>query len=186
MKEQITAVTYLQGVTVTAANQRILIGPNCPRGAKMTLQQAKIGIIMRNTVLQGDFQSTFALTAGRSNQLPLADLSNQQVVRSKPLWMGHGGLTVEEVTAVGQRVLLMPTINEDLDFSESEHPGVTVFEDGDGDENGFTLNRWTEGITFPLIDIFASLQILLEYLDTSRSTSPTWSIDQSNEEEAQQ
>ena len=183
MKEQIVAVRVVQSVTISSSNVSVLIGPHCPRGAKMTLQQAKIGILLKSLGANSDIEATFALTGGAT---PLGgDLTPSEIERLKAIWTGSRGVDYNELTAVGTSIVQKPFVDVDLEFSDSKHPGVTIREDSDNN-TGFFLSRWTEAGAPGEVDVHTSLQIELEYLETSRSREANWTIDQATEEEAQQ
>lgn len=185
LTEQMLLTLYVSNVTPTTALERRPIGPSCPRGAKMTIGQAKIAVMGQLTNLSADRDQHVALASGAPSAV-VGIPSDNEISRLDPLWVGMFGMIHQQLTAVGVPVLEKPKIEVDLDFSESQHRGITIRSTGEGDNIGFNFYQWVDDDSaFDTIDIFISAQIEMEYIETSRSQEANWDMDNITAEETQ-
>ncbi len=184
LKEQMTLIFYQTGKNVGTSVSRSIIGPGCPRGAKMTLQQAKVAILMNEADFGDDRKAQFMISSGG---FPHGGIpQDQDISRAKPLWYGHFAVSHRSVTGASENVTEMPSIVEDLDFSESNNPGIRISNTLPEPDVSYRFTSWTNGAPPDSIDVFIALQVEMEYLETSRSQKSTWEMDELTAEETQQ
>lgn len=190
--ERINAVDYDTFNTLAdGVPETKLIGIVVPRGAKATLRKIKGSVRMDASTTAGEqFIDAFITGGGRPTFIDptgSGEIGNTSIEAAEPIWSWQAGFLVRVATAVAIAHSPMPSELLDLDLSEDDHPNLQLV--SRGAQSNSDIGWWYTVVATNALNQteshLLSLRIDLEWLETSRSTSATWTMDQMTEEESQ-
>lgn len=192
LKEERTITTFDESFTLTSdrlieqQTLRILV----PRGAvgKLRTMDIKYGLIGSGTPLTlMDDQADMILMLLRRSFEPLLDPTDEDIERLNPLWLGWVGFAFVAGSAPVEDSFITPdVVRESIEFEENENTVVRSTGVSSNNAEGWQFVGYApasaDGGT---VRMWAKIKWEMEYIETSRSQSATWSMMQITEEESQ-